>query len=52
MDQFYTDVKDDLGITNNPKADKLMSKAWERGHSSGYQEVYNCACDLVELIED
>ena len=51
-ERFIEDVKEDLGITNNPKADKLMSKAWERGHSGGYADVYSCAVDLVELIED
>ena len=47
---FFYIVKKDLGILDNPKADKLMDLAWERGHSHGYYEVYINAQDLVELI--
>jgi hypothetical protein len=47
---FYAMVKKDLGIENNPKADLMLSKAWERGHSYGFNEVYINALDLVELI--
>jgi hypothetical protein len=49
--EFFYIVKKDLGILENPKADKLMSKAWERGHSYGYYEVYINAQELVELIK-
>jgi hypothetical protein len=49
--EFYFIVKRDLGILDNPKADKLMSIAWEDGHSAGYYEVYQKARDLVELIQ-
>ena len=49
--EFFYIVKKDLGILDNPKADKLMSIAWEVGHSCGYNEVYIYACDLVELIQ-
>lgn len=49
-DLFVADLKEDLGVTDHPKADKLVSLAWERGHSSGYQEVYNEAWNLVDLI--
>ena len=50
-DKFKNDLFKDLGIEDNPRRDKLYSKAWELGHSSGLQEIYNVACDLVELIE-
>jgi hypothetical protein len=50
--QFKADLFKELGIENNPKRDKLFSKAWELGHSSGYSEVYSYADDLVELILD
>jgi hypothetical protein len=33
------DAFEELGITNNPKREKLYSKAWEFGHPSGLQEV-------------
>lgn len=48
---FFYIVKKDLGILDNPKADRLMSIAWEDGHSAGYHEVYNKARELVELIQ-
>ena len=50
-DKFANDLFADLGIANNPRRHVLFAKAWERGHSSGLQEIYNVACDLVELIE-
>jgi hypothetical protein len=48
--KFYADIKADLGIENHPKADKLIAYAWEQSHSSGFEEVYNTACELVDLI--
>ena len=48
--EFFDVVKDNLGITDNPKADAMLYIAWQDGHSSGYYEVYNRALDLVELI--
>lgn len=52
MEEFKNDLFEELGITNNPKREKLFNKAWEHGHAYGFYEVYNVACDLVELIED
>ena len=48
--EFFYICKKDLGILDSPKADKLMSIAWEEGHAYGYHEVYQYARDLVELI--
>jgi hypothetical protein len=48
--EFKRDALEDLGITDNPKADLLFDKAWEKGHSSGFREVYDHLNDLVELI--
>lgn len=49
-EEFKKDLFDELEISDNPKAEILFSKAWEYGHSAGFEEVYNYACDLVELI--
>lgn len=49
-EQFKEDLLEELGVTDNPKADLLFAKAWESGHSGGYYEVYNVALDLVDLI--
>lgn len=51
MAEFKRDLFEELGIANHPMREKLYSKAWENGHSSGFQEVYNCALNLVDLIE-
>jgi hypothetical protein len=47
---FKKDLFEDLGITDNPKAEKLYLIAYDLGHSSGYSEVYGYAQDLVDLI--
>lgn len=49
--QFKKELFDELGISDNPKREMLFSKAWEQGHGCGYAEVYNYACDLVDLIQ-
>lgn len=48
--QFKQDMFKELDIENNEKRDLLFSKAWEMGHSSGYDEVKNYMIDLVDLI--
>ena len=48
--RFFEMVKKDLSIENNPKADRMLEIAWDHGHSSGYNDVYIQACELVELI--
>lgn len=48
--QFKFDLFEELGISDNPKAELLFSKAWDRGHSDGYYAVFNVAVDLMDLI--
>lgn len=45
-------VKDMAGFHRIPEKyrDKVWSKAWEDGHSSGYSEIYNCLSGLVDLF--
>lgn len=52
QDAFRQDLLEELGVTDHPKADLLISKAWELGHSSGYSEVVNWAYDLVDFLRD
>lgn len=47
---FKEDLFKELGISDNPKREKLFELAWERGHSSGYESVYSEANELVDLI--
>ena len=49
-EEFVADLYEELGIADNPKAHMLYTKAYERGHSNGHSEVYQVACDLVDLI--
>jgi len=47
-------LKDDAGLYNivpKDKQDKVWNCAWQKGHSSGYSEVYNYLVELVELFE-
>lgn len=48
--QFKKDLLEELGVTDNPKANLLFEKAWELGHSHGLTEVVSYAHDLVDLI--
>ena len=50
-DDFKNDLFLVLGVSQNPKRELMYKLAWDYGHSSGYQEVYNYALDLVELIK-
>ena len=49
--KFQRDLEKDSGMTGHPKADALFAKAWERGHSGGYGEIYGEYLDLVELVQ-
>ena len=44
------DLFEEFDVENNEKRYKCFSIAWDRGHSYGYYEVYNCFQELVELI--
>lgn len=50
FNQFKQDLFDYCGVSDNPKRELLFSKAWESGHSSGYNEVAIIFDDMVELI--
>lgn len=50
--EFKNDLFDAFGVTDNPKKDRCFELAWEHGHPSGYEEVYNYFGDFVELIWD
>jgi hypothetical protein len=46
-------IKIESGLNNVPEQyrEKLFRKAWSDGHSSGYYEVYQQMCELVEIFE-
>lgn len=41
---------EDAGLTGHAKAEQCWSKAWDKGHSSGWNEVYLELCDLADLV--
>lgn len=49
-DEFVNDLFKNFNVTYNLKRFKCFELAWEHGHSSGLEEVYNYFGDFVELI--
>jgi hypothetical protein len=47
---FKEDLEKEFGVESNPKKDMLYSRAYERGHSSGFNEIAGVYADLVDLI--
>ena len=48
---FRRDLEREHDVKDNPKADLLWAKAWERGHANGRHEVASVYGDLVDLIK-
>jgi hypothetical protein len=48
--EFKVEILRRIGISQHPRAEKLWSMAWERGHSSGFSEIVSIAYDLSELL--
>lgn len=49
-EQWKTDLFQVHGLDLNSEVDQLIfTEAWDRGHSSGYQEVDNCIYDIEEF---
>jgi hypothetical protein len=51
-DEFVNDLFEEFNVGDNIKRHKAFDIAWDKGHSSGLEEVYNEFYDLVELIKD
>jgi len=47
---FKKDLFEEYDVADNPKREKCFAIAWERGHSSGYNDVACVFGDIVELI--
>ena len=47
-------IKKEAGLRgfNQAQQDILWHRAWDKGHSSGYSEVYTCLSDLVDFINE
>lgn len=51
LNEFKADLFEEFGMTNHPNVEKFWTKAWDDGHASGLQCVYNEFSDLVDLIK-
>jgi hypothetical protein len=49
--EFEADCAAEEGLLDHPKRSALFSKAWEAGHSSGYNEVWLNYTDMAELLK-
>jgi hypothetical protein len=50
-EQFEKDALGEIGLTGHPKAHKALRYAWEHGHASGREEVFNILLGLVDLLK-
>jgi hypothetical protein len=49
--QFWKDVREEFGLKeSNWKHERMLSLAWEHGHSSGLHEVLMWVEELYELV--
>lgn len=48
--EFRTELFEQEGVSGNPRAEACYSKAYDKSHSVGFQEVASTFIDLVELI--
>ena len=51
---FWHDCREDLGydrFLNEDGIGTIEAEAWDRGHSAGYSEVYQCLIRLCEFVE-
>ena len=49
--RFRADLEVEFGMKGHAKADLLWRMAWDRGHSSGLQEVFQEYRELSELVK-
>jgi hypothetical protein len=48
--EFKHDLLEEFKLTNHPKADRIYEYCWDKGHSYGFEEVYNAMSDLSDLF--
>ena len=49
---FWDDVREEFDLDpNNSKHERMLSIAWDRGHSSGLHEVLYHVEELAELVK-
>lgn len=48
---FMNDALKEVGLQDHPNAYRIYWYAYERGHSGGYEEVFNCLQNVAHLFE-
>jgi len=51
VELFLSDTLDNLGLPDNKITRKMLTMAWERGHSGGFQEVYYEMMNFTDLYD-
>jgi hypothetical protein len=50
-EKFYNDIREDFGIKDEALHARIFAYAWDKGHSSGYHEVYLEYENIVDVIK-
>lgn len=48
--EFKTALEKEYELQNHPKKDKIWQKAWDDGHSGGWQSILNEYDEIVDLL--
>jgi hypothetical protein len=51
INEFTNDLFEDYGVSDHPGRHVMFSEAWERGHSAGFGEVYNCFSNILDFVK-
>lgn len=52
VSEMKKDMFEDLGIEKHPAKDLMYSYAYDKGHSSGYHEVFMHLQEISEFVDD
>lgn len=51
-DNHYAECLKESGVDDSPAMEAAYALAWDYGHASGVQEVWNYWADLVEVVKN
>lgn len=50
--EFKQDLFKEFGVEDDSAREIIFRKAWDEGHSAGYQEVYFEFSELMDFVKD
>ena len=50
IEEFRKDLMEEFGLTNHPKVLEIYAYVWDKGHSDGFEEVYNILSKMEHLF--